>query len=396
MLRHSLTGEPFAVPQECDRDEWEGLFKLALSHRIETLILNEALSCNPPPAIAQAWQERAMAQTLRQMQIVDELHTALAALDEAKLRVVVLKGVVLKALYPDPDARQMSDADLLIGAADFAAGRELLLANGFAEDTADTHDDTFVCASEAGLRIELHKRLFEQKKQGFLAGLDEDELFKASAAVRWVAHGGEGEVWSLPPTEHALFQVLHMAKHMITTGFGLRQVCDFGLFTKAYEDQINWGSLTDELKRLNLMKFTSSVMWICKEKLGLSLSNKTEFSEVSADKSGAMLLYDIMDAGVFGKSSGERQRSAAITLRAFDSETTPEGWFERFRRAVFIRADELRPPFEYAKARKFLLPAAWIHRLVLYILQKKMSDAAGGMRVADERITLLRSLDMMK
>ena len=396
LVRAAIWERP--VPEGLTITDWPAVFRLACEHRIDALLLSVALESCTDAEILRAWQERAMITMIRQTQITDELHTVLTRLEESRIRGVVLKGVVLKVLYPEPDMRVMSDADLLVSGESFDAARSALIEYGFALIEDDCHDDTFVCANEAGLRIELHRRLFDRKRQGFLALLDEDKMFPMSKAVCRSAHGGD--VWTLPETEHALFLILHMAKHLIVTGFGLRQACDFALFCERHGGAIDWLRLRDECERLNLITFTRALMWICVERL--DMPDGPGLSAFGCDAAaGEFLLADMMDAGVFGKSSDERTRSAAVVYRAFDrdAERGSGGRLARLAAAIFIRRDELHPPFMYAKRYAWLLPVAWVHRLILFVFRRDTDarrEASEGMRIAGERLALLKQLDMVK
>ncbi|MDR1262746.1 MAG: nucleotidyltransferase family protein [Oscillospiraceae bacterium] len=392
--------EPPPMPDGLD---WVALYRLAAEHRVDGMLLAPALQASQPPsgALLTQWQQRAMAVTMRQFQIVDTLHTTLAVFEEANLRAVVLKGVVLKALYPEPDLRVMSDADLLVESGEFDRAKSLLTDQGYQEITEDSHEDTFVCVHPDGLRIELHNRLFDRKNRGFLARLDEGALFPVSKAVRAEAYGGE--CWTLPVGEHALFQLLHMAKHMITTGFGLRQACDFTLFIEANDSAIDWVWCRKQCETLDLLPFQRALLTLCRDHLGLSdgawQSVMTGGSPKSDEETANGLLADILDAGVFGKSTAERTRSAAVVYRSFDgAEGERDSRWRSLARAVFIRRDELHPPYLYAKEHGFLLPIAWAHRLFRYafIDRLKGAESGAGFSVARERMALLDRLGMLK
>ncbi|GHU72746.1 hypothetical protein AGMMS49992_09350 [Clostridia bacterium] len=388
---------PLPLPDGVD---WRVLYRLALEHRVDGLLLAPVLQLptQPPPDMLIEWQRRAMATTMQQLQIVDSLHTALTAFEDAGIRAVVLKGIILKALYPEPDLRVMSDADLLVEIATFDSAKELLLSQGFEEIKDDSHEDTFVCANPDGLRVELHNRLFDRKQQGFLSRLDEGALFPVTIAVRAEAYGGE--CLAFPPSEHALFQLAHMAKHMIVTGFGLRQVCDFCLFVEAYDSTINWLWFIQQCKELGLTEFLRALLALCRDYLGLKsgMWQDVVVGKTDAANPGRILLDDLLDAGVFGKSTAERTRSAAVIYRSFDSESGNDSKLRRLTRAVFIRRDELHPPYMYAKRHAFLLPAAWAHRLFRYIFveRRRGGEIGAGLGIADERLALLKQLDMLK
>jgi hypothetical protein len=348
-----------------------------------------------PEDIRAAWQGHAMMTLTREIQTADMLHTELAQLEAAGVRAVVLKGLVLKALYPEPDMRTMSDADLLVAAADFEAAKALLVSDGFTGQAEECTDAVFVCGNAMGLRIELHQRLFDEKRQGFLARLEETALFPLSLAQRRAVYGGEA--WVFPPTEHLLFMLLHMAKHMIVTGFGMRQVCDFSLFIERYDAEVDWARFDAVCRDLALEGFCAALLALCARYLALpDLRWRTVIAPGPEFVLDA-LLTDLLDAGVFGKSTQERTRSAAVVYRAFDRAS--DSRWARLRAAVFVRPSELKAPYLYAKRRPWLLPAAWVHRGWRFLFHREggvaaTAEASGGLRVAQERLDLLDRLGM--
>ena len=379
--------------------DWPEVYALARQHRVGGLLLDTVLNLDAPPpeAIVGPWQEHAMVTLMQQIQFVDLLHTVLTAFDQASLKAIVIKGVALKLLYPNPDMRTMSDADLLVAPEAFLRSQALLQAQGFIRNEQDSTDAVYVCDHPVGLRIELHQRLFDKKQQGFLSKLDENVLFDMAKAERMAVYGGEA--WVYPPTEHALFMLLHMAKHMIVTGFGLRQVSDFLLFVERYDARMDWAAFWQTCKTLSLERFASSLLTLCHLRLGLPEGQWRRTLPVAMDREAAeLLLTDLLEAGVFGKSSQERTRSAAVVYRSFDSEAgNQDSKAGRLRRAIFVQPSELKPPYLYAKRHPMLLPIAWVHRLLRFFFQGQGNarlEAAEGMRIADERLALLEKLGM--
>lgn len=44
----------------------------------------------------------------------------------------------------------------------------------------------------------------------------------------------------LPPTEYVFYMIHHMLKHYLYSGFGIRLLCDFVLYLKRYEKEIDF------------------------------------------------------------------------------------------------------------------------------------------------------------
>ena len=379
-----------------DQVDWTAMFTLAQAHKIDAMLLDPFCllpeGARPPANVLAAWQENAMMTVMSQMMLVEQLHALLAAFESAGVKAIVLKGVALKQLYPQPDLRTMSDADLLVEEAAFEAGNGVMASQGYTLDEREPGVNIYRGAD--GLRVELHARLFDKTAYGFLSRLDEDAVFPVSLAGREPVYGGEA--WVFPPKEHALFMLCHMAKHMITTGFGLRQTVDFILFAGHNDRAMDWDAFWQAAGTLGLTRFAAALLALGGAYFSLPSGGWANGAPEVSRETAEGLLEDVLDAGVFGNRTEERRRSAAVVYRAYDAEDADTG---RLRRAVFPSAATLKAPYLYARKHPVLLPVAWAHRLVRYALalltgKARRGDAAAGMEIADGRLTLLGSLGL--
>lgn len=382
-------------PAMAEGIEWEALFMLAQEHKIDAMLLDTVYrlpsAAQPPSAVLAAWQENAMLTMMGQALLVGQLHHLLAAFDATGLQAVVLKGVVLKPLYPQPDLRTMNDADLLVRADDIGAARRVMEESEYA--LIEQEPSVYVYGGPQGLRVELHERLFDRTAYGFLSRLDEEAMFPISLATREAVYGGEA--WVLPPMQHALFMLCHMAKHMITTGFGLRQTTDFVLYAQAHDDDMDWDAFWAQARTLGLYPFASAIQQLGVQYLSMP---RGKWSEGALEDPAAAegLLLDLLDAGVFGHRTEERKRSAAVVYRSYDAKDGDAG---RVRRALFPSASSLKAPYLYARDHPVLLPIAWVHRLINYGIslltgKAKHADTAASLQVADDRMRLLSALGL--
>lgn len=375
--------------------DWEALFRLAQAHKIDAMLLDAICMLPethlPPQPVFAAWQENAMITMMGQAMLVERLHALLEAFDAAGVRAVVLKGVALKLLYPQPDLRTMSDADLLVKQSAFTAARAVMEAEGYA--LVEQEPGVDILRGPEGLRVELHAQLFDKTAYGFLSRLDEAKMFPIENTLRTPVYGGEA--WVFPPLQHALFMLCHMAKHMITTGFGLRQTADFVLFAEANDASMDWPLFFGQARLLGLSSFASALLSVGMRYLSMEKGNFTRFME-SDPLAAEWLLPDLLDAGVFGNRTEERRRSAAVVYRSFDEKDGDSG---RIRRAIFPSATSLKAPYLYARRSRLLLPVAWIHRWANYIWslltgKTKRQEMAEGLKIADERLLLLDRLGL--
>lgn len=375
--------------------DWQSLFMQAQEHKIDGLLLDTVCALEeavrPAQEVLVPWQQSAMVTLMAQSFLVAQLHALLAAFEDAGVQAITLKGVALKMLYPNPDLRTMSDADLLVGPQKFGDGCAVMESQGYTLTEREPGVNVYV--GPDGLRVELHERLFDRTAYGFLSRLDEEKQFPLSLARREAVYGGEA--WVFPPLEHALFMLCHMAKHMITTGFGLRQAMDFALFVRAHDADMAWDAFWEEAQTLGLAPFASALLELSARHFSLPRGAWSRGARADAAAAEG-LLDDLLDAGVFGHRTEERKRSAAVVYRSFEAENGDSG---RVRRALFPSAATLKAPYLYARAHPWLLPVAWVHRWGRYVLsilrgRTSRTEAAESLRVADERLRLLSRLGL--
>ena len=175
------------LPPECAANaDWADVLEMAQSHHIDALLLDAALSLPegmaPASDVRERWQALAMNTAMSQGALAIQASMLLSALDGAGIKAVMIKGMALKALYPQPDLRTMSDLDLLVAPAQQAAAHAAMEEIGYT--VVEREPGVDVMRAPEGLRVELHERLFDKTEEGFLAKLDEQALFSVESAVR--------------------------------------------------------------------------------------------------------------------------------------------------------------------------------------------------------------------
>lgn len=376
--------------------DWAALVELAQEHKIDGMILDTACmlpaEAYPPQEVLVPWQERTMIVMVGQMGAVSQLHMLLEALEEKEIHAITIKGVALKALYPQPDLRTMSDADILVEENRFEEACQVLLEQGYVLDEEEPGVKVF--QGPDGLRVELHFRLFDQTSYGFLSRLDEAALFPHACARKEEVY--MGQAWVFPPAQHLLFMLCHIAKHVITTGFGLRQTMDFIVFSKRYDEVLDWEWFWKQARNLGLEGLARATLHVGEKYFSLGDGCWKKDAPQSSDEATEGLLADVMDSGVFGSRTQERVHSAAVVYRAYETQDGDSG---RILRALFPSAATLKAPYLYARDHHWLLPAAWIHRWINFALRfvtgkHKSSELKGGLEMADHRLKLLDDLGM--
>jgi len=133
MVGHHSLGLVPARPLESRH--WEGALRLAAFHRLVPVLYYASQSGDSlpqvPAGVLPVLKREHHATLARNLLLRAHLQQLLQAFQERDIPVIVLKGVVLDELYPQPGLRSFGDIDLLMRPADLPQGEELLRSLGF-------------------------------------------------------------------------------------------------------------------------------------------------------------------------------------------------------------------------------------------------------------------------
>lgn len=273
-LHAALRGESVDWREPMEPERWAALFRMAEEHHILPMIFEAVLRSEAGRQadravflpVKQGVIRSVTLQALR-TQAFFELYDALCA---EGLTPLVVKGVVCRELYPNPDHRMSADEDILLPPEQLRACHRALIARGFRcdsdeEETARAYETSFFSAD--GLtHIEVHSSLFppESEAYGNLAALFDDAF--AHAEVRPVAGH---PLRTLSHTDHILFLLCHAFKHFVHSGFGLRQVSDIALYANAHGAEIDWDAVVRGCRAVRAERFAAALFAIAKAHLTL-------------------------------------------------------------------------------------------------------------------------------
>lgn len=377
--RLNRTSEPIKL-------DYQKLFDLANQHQISALIYNQIYNFDDfPEEIKQRWKRDALKinafQTRKTMKILQVYRQFL----KQGLKVLIVKGLVCRALYPQPDNRQSNDEDLYVQKEEYEAVKDILLKNNFTV-VSDSNDVTTFIDPVSGLSIELHTALFSLESKAY----GNYQRYFDQAFDESIVHSIDGvEVYSLEYTQHLLFLILHFVKHFFHGGVGIRQVVDIVMYSEAYVDKVNWDRLYDILKDLNIYVLIVNLFALAHEQLEFDYT-KIRVPE-GIDKSDYQDLFDdIMDAGIFGQSSSERIHSATITLNTISDGKTS------VLKSIFPSLKEMQGKYKYLNKYPVLLPFAYLSRIVNYKKNNSSKKSQRTIEVGKQRIELLKKYRVIK
>ena len=188
--------------------------------------------------------------------------------NKAGLKILVFKGIILRQLYPIPDERISGDEDLLIKKEDLKKAEEILKSKDMdrilsKEEEEDVYH--YFC-KKTGLHLELHTRLFgnsseiyKKMEKTFQGVFDDSE--------KVIINNVTINTFSLD--KHFLYVICHAMKHFVSSGIGIRQICDIVMYINKYFDKINWNYIWQEVSNFGYETLFVNFLQIGIDYLGL-------------------------------------------------------------------------------------------------------------------------------
>ena len=381
---------------------WIAVFTLAKNHNVLPLIFEAASGyadfANSPNY--QTYMAISMQWIMRQAQHTEEFLNLYRAFLAEDLHPIVMKGLVCRQLYGElADHRPSGDEDILVEKKDFEKAKSILEKQGYKierEDITEGQIDelqeiSFYGPGEDGLYIELHlnptghgnplcSRMNERFKDVFT---NYREFDVDGVTVRTMNH-----------TDHFLYLVFHAFRHLISGGFGIRQVLDILLYAEKYGNEIDWNYIKFTTKDFEAELFLSDLIHIGNTYLGFKLK------PLCPPNCPDELLDDLMSNGAFGNGT-EAQRSAhELTRAAFSSrgKAKHSNSAKALLNAIFPDKAQMLNQHPELEDMPWLLPKVWVGRWIKFIRLSKGANknlALEGMKISRRRTELLKKYKIL-
>lgn len=310
---------------------------------------------------------------------------------KAGLQPIVMKGIICRELYGKyRDHRPSGDEDLLIPREEFPALKEVMKADGFHMEMDEITDQELEALQEvtfdhpeSGLHIEVHTNPIG-KESGLRRHMN--DYFKAVFTRKTAVEIEGTTIWTMNPTDHFLFLVLHSFKHLMSGGLGIRQALDICLFYEKYRQEIDRKYIWECLEQTDAAGFFADVLQIGRQHLGFAFEKEGEENCPEA------LLEDMLDNGIFGNTTQAERTAASMTTAAVDNREN----YSKARavyRAIFPRRQFMVAQNPELVEKPWLLPVCWVKRWRRFLLHNKENNgglAGESVRISQRRIDILK------
>ena len=257
---------------------------------------------------------------------------------------LLMKGYIVKDLYPVPELRYFGDIDFVIRKEDRVKTDLLMKELGF--ETPENWEPVYTYKRDTEY-YEIHTEVLDSE-------INEGKQRKYfldiwNHAIRLKEHTF---VFSLE--YHFIYLLAHLAKHASRRGAGVRMYLDVAIYINTYRRALDWEYILEQLNILELKQFFYTVCTVC-EKWFL-LEPPCEIVRLDEETAEQFTKFTL-EGGLFGfagtsdkvaviKESGKTDSKVGIILNQ-----------------IFPSADEMQPRYKYLQKHRWLLPFAWVDRI---------------------------------
>lgn len=172
------------------------------------------------------------------------------------IRMMVLKGIGLSALYPVPNHRQCGDIDIYLYGEQKRADELLEKEWNVTVDRSHHHHTVFTID---GVMIENHYDFVNVWAHSSSGDIERELKELASSERSETMKMGEADIYTMPPTLGLIFLLRHTAQHFAAHHVELRQLVDWYLFVKRNDALIDWDRVRRVAERAGMGEFL--VIW---------------------------------------------------------------------------------------------------------------------------------------
>lgn len=176
-----------------------------------------------------------------------------------------------------------------------------------------------------------------------------------------------------------VYLLIHVVKHLRTSGVGIRSILDLKLFKDYYIESIDFIKLSNNLHKLDLIKADEKM-----ERLSCIFINQM----LPSDKDLKIIEY-ILKSGIHGKGS-EHDRFTG--RRVFETEHKKQSKTQYFLLQIFPKKRYLENQYPYLRTHPWLLPWAWLVRIIKQLFKPKNTKQRIKAITNDDNVLLTKEV----
>lgn len=346
LIKSALTGEMTQLPEDFDK---VSAVQIARSHRVIPLyyygLINSDFG-NSPEYLKRLFALTCQAVTVGEQQMA-ELEWMSETFEKNGIDHLVLKGSVIRSLYPKQEMRSMSDADVLIKFDQYDKIVPLLEEHGLQFVKENLNE---LCWEKTPFYVELHRYLVSPRHTDLYSYFGDG--WKLAKPVEGKAH-----TFVMSDEDFYVFLFVHFAKHYRSSGIGIKHLVDFWIYLKEKKD-LDIAYVRQELEKLKLLTFYDNVM----------RTLRAWFDGEAFDEVTWFITEKVFASSAFGTVESAKTSEALKDIKSGEVKNVK---LNRSLRLMFPPYKNMCIAFPILKKMPILLPFLWIYRGVRALFCKK-------------------------
>jgi len=341
------------TPPPSEKIDLEYFFKKAKEHKIENIILKGVCDnidmFENTEKIIPLWKHMSIMSSVSLIQLDAIVKKIMDKFEEEKKSLILLKGSVLKDLYPKKEMRTMGDTDIIIKKEEHEEAKKIFESFGYAEVPDKDGNPQY-------------RKENNYKFEAFFELTTIDNLWEKVDNIK-----GKSFLYRLNNEMFLFHLVSHLAKHLRYSGAGIRNLCDIYLIMENWD--IDYNKVKEELEKRGLVPLFDAFVKILEMYFGF---RNEKISSKASRETAEKLMNFMVRYGVYGTKS---ENNIFVRGQKYKVLSKKDRILENIR-MFFPKSEKLSDKYGYAKKRRVLLPFAWLHRLFdkRFIEKRTMSD----------------------
>ena len=298
------------------------------------------------------------------------------AFDKASIPFFIVKGMNIAACYPIPLLRTMGDLDIVVHEEDKTKADAVLVAMGYlGGEKVPDYDWGY---NRNKIHVELHHQLFYVEPGRNRISRIQADFF--NQCWNYVENG------KLDWNFHFLFILAHLRKHLVNSGAGFRMFMDVAAMIKNAPG-LNWEWIEETLRQLGMWKFSQICFALCERWYDVKAPLRFgEIDDIFAEEASEKTFQD----GVFGFNNEDNRNNVAINSILTHGKARKLSRTQMVIHHLFPKYMHMRyiPYYSFIEGRPWLLPVAWIYRIVRLLSGKidSMPSFSRKVRIPDSEV----------
>lgn len=387
---------------EITQEEWITLYKRIGKNTLMCFLydtVNEYLNrTNTQIDVYDEWTNYSKAYQIREIQKYIQMRKIINAARKENIELIFFKGAVIADLYPNYLQRNSSDSDIWVSDKQCEAAKQLFINLGYWRNEEHSKPGVDVFVNDTfGHVVELHTRLWEDYTGKRIDILAKENLTDPATFINMNVCGVECR--TLGFTEHFIFQMFHIIKHFSLQGVGLRYLVDTVYFVNKYSNEIDWNRFKKCMDNMGYRKFCDYFFTLGIDYLGMDKN----FGYGEIPKIDEKILWEFVNdltriGSLDDSDSMNWQIFGAMTPYFTGESSAPKNGKLSY---IFPGRESLPNNYAYAKKLPILLPVAWIHRFILFGVNRfsdreNTYNATEKLQVTEYRLRMLDNMGLME